>query len=539
MVFILKDIMKKLLFISIFTLIFTLSWAQCSSQCAIFTPSMSITQVNPGSPPFGEDVTKAIDGNSGTKYLNFNKTNTGLVVNTGRNSIANRMDLTTANDFPERDPVNYTIEGSNNGSSWTTITSGNIPCNSNRFLTRSFNFTNTTSYSWYRIVFPSLCNVGLANSMQIGEIQLFQTNTVSPSITINASSNNICQGTNVTFTPTPTNGGLTPTYQWKVNGVNVATGPTYSSTALAQGNTISCVMTSNASCLTTTTATSNTISMNVTTRVTPTHSITNDVPVTNVCEGTTLFFTASSRNGGTPTYQWKVNGVNVGTNSTFIFFTPSNLKNNDVVSCTMTSTLSCVTTTTVNSNTIQVGIISKVPTAVTILGSPSVNRKSTITLTANPTNGGPTPYYEWYKNDFFVANGPEYTDTAWVVGSTDIQLMMMSSLQCVTSSTVWANFTYNVLNLQEVKYFQHLDSIHFQFVKNKEDMVEVYGFNAVTGKATWITTTDEMTFTLPSIWKYYYINSGRYKKYIGPFELVVDEPKKVLSVKQILGQIVE
>ena len=531
--------MKKLLFISIFTLIFTLSWAQCSSQCAIFTPSMSITQVNPGSPPFGEDVTKAIDGNSGTKYLNFNKTNTGLVVNTGRNSIANRMDLTTANDFPERDPVNYTIEGSNNGSSWITITSGNIPCNSNRFLTRSFNFTNTTSYSWYRIVFPSLCNVGLANSMQIGEIQLFQTNTVSPSITINASSNNICQGTNVTFTPTPTNGGLAPTYQWRVNGVNVATGPTYSSTALAQGNTISCVMTSNASCLTTTTATSNTISMNVTTRVTPTHSITNDVPVTNVCEGTTLFFTALSRYGGTPTFQWKVNGVNVGSNSTFIFFTPSNLKNNDVVSCTMTSTLSCVTTTTVNSNTIQVGIISKVPTAVTILGSPSVNRKSTITLTANPTNGGPTPYYEWYKNDFFVGNGPEYTDTAWVVGSTDIQLMMMSSLQCVTSSTVWANFTYNVLNLQEVKYFQHLDSIYFQFVKNKEDMVEVYGFNAVIGKATWITTTNEMTLTLPSIWKYYYINSGSYKKYIGPFSLIADEPKKVLSVKQLLGQIVE
>jgi len=321
--------------------------------------------------------------------------------------------------------------------------------------------------------------------------------------------------------------------------VNVATGPTYSSTALAQGNTISCVMTSNASCLTTTTATSNTISMNVTTRVTPTHSITNDVPVTNVCEGTTLFFTALSRYGGTPTFQWKVNGVNVGSNSTFIFFTPSNLKNNDVVSCTMTSTLSCVTTTTINSNTIQVGIVSKVPTAVTILGSPSVNRKSTITLTANPTNGGSTPYYEWYKNDFFVGNGPEYTDTAWVVGSTDIQLMMMSSLQCVTSSTVWANFTYNVLNLQEVKYFQHLDSIHFQFVKNKEDMVEVYGFNAVTGKATWITTTNEMTLTLPSIWKYYYINSGNYKKYIGPFELIVDEPKKVLSVKQLLGQIVE
>jgi hypothetical protein len=122
------------------------------------------------------------------------------------------------------------------------------------------------------------------------------------------------------------------------------------------------------------------------------------------------------------------------------------------------------------------------------------------------------------------------------VGSTDIQLMMMSSLQCVTSPTVWANFTYNVLNLQEVKYFQHLDSIHFQFTKNKEDMVEIYGFDHITGKTTWITATDQMTLVLPVKWKYYYINSGIYKKYIGPFNLISDEPKKVISTKQLLGQ---
>ena len=60
---------------------------QCHSQCAIFTPGMAITQVNPGSPPFGEDVPKAIDGNIYTKYLNFNKTNTGFIVNTGKSVI--------------------------------------------------------------------------------------------------------------------------------------------------------------------------------------------------------------------------------------------------------------------------------------------------------------------------------------------------------------------------------------------------------------------------------------------------------------------
>ena len=48
---------------------------QCQSQCAVFTPSMSITQVNPGSPPFGEDVPKAIDGNIYTKSPVFKRFN--------------------------------------------------------------------------------------------------------------------------------------------------------------------------------------------------------------------------------------------------------------------------------------------------------------------------------------------------------------------------------------------------------------------------------------------------------------------------------
>jgi hypothetical protein len=520
---------------SFLTLFLILASLFANSQCGIFSPGMSITQVNPNVSPAGEDVTKAIDGTSSTKYLNFNKTNTGFYVNTGKSSIANRMDLTTANDFPERDPINYVIEGSNNGSTWTSITTGNIACNSSRFYTRSFTFTNTVSYSWYRITFPSVCNTGLANAMQIGELQLYQTNTITPSISIAASTNNICQGTSVTFTPTSTNGGITPTYQWKINGVVVGTGATYTSTTLTQGNTVNCVMTSNASCLTSTTATSNTILMNVTTKVTPTHSITNDVPVIDVCEGTTLFFTALSRYGGTPTFQWKVNGVNVGTNSTFIFFTPSNLKNNDVVSCTMTSTLSCVTTTTVNSNTIQVGIVSKIPTAVTILGSPTVNKKSTITLTANPTNGGPTPYYEWYKNDFFVGNGPTYTDTAWVAGSTNIQLMMMSSLQCVTSPTVWADFNFTVLSLNNVKAYKQLDSIQFHFIKNANDLVAIYEFNEKTGRMNYILTTDR-DINIYHKSRYYAVMSGGAVFYVGPFSLPNEPIKKTLSTSQLLGQ---
>ncbi len=53
------------------------------------------------------------------------------------------------------------------------------------------------------------------------------------------------------------------------------------------------------------------------------------------CAGAAVTFTTSITKGGcSPTYQWKTNGVNVGTGNTY---TTSNLSNNDVVSCDLTS----------------------------------------------------------------------------------------------------------------------------------------------------------------------------------------------------------
>jgi hypothetical protein len=98
-------------------------------------------------------------------------------------------------------------------------------------------------------------------------ISLFVTvnPSITPSISIASSSSNIISGTNATFTATPTNGGSTPTYQWRVNGGNVGTNSnTFSSTTLVNGDVITCVLTSNAACASPTTATSNGITMTVT-----------------------------------------------------------------------------------------------------------------------------------------------------------------------------------------------------------------------------------------------------------------------------------
>src|SRR3989304_6030202 len=68
------------------------------------------------------------------------------------------------------------------------------------------------------------------------QCNLFKRNIskpLTPSVAIVADNSTICTGTSVTFTATPTNGGI-PIYQWKLNGANVGiNSATYSNGTLA------------------------------------------------------------------------------------------------------------------------------------------------------------------------------------------------------------------------------------------------------------------------------------------------------------------
>ncbi|SHF89184.1 Por secretion system C-terminal sorting domain-containing protein [Flavobacterium fluvii] len=89
---------------------------------------------------------------------------------------------------------------------------------------------------------------------------------LTASVSISESANSICPGTPVTFTAIPTNGGTTPTYQWKLNGSNVganSTTATYTNSTLVNGDMVTCEMTSNATCVTGSPATSNPVTMTV------------------------------------------------------------------------------------------------------------------------------------------------------------------------------------------------------------------------------------------------------------------------------------
>jgi len=99
------------------------------------------------------------------------------------------------------------------------------------------------------------------NGFRLNEITL--TNPiVVPAVSIGASSLSICAGGNITFTATPTNGGTSPSYQWKKNGINVGiNSATYSANNFANGDVMNCVMTSNDPSASPITATSNSITI--------------------------------------------------------------------------------------------------------------------------------------------------------------------------------------------------------------------------------------------------------------------------------------
>ncbi|MBS1734567.1 MAG: hypothetical protein JST02_14825, partial [Bacteroidetes bacterium] len=261
---------------------------------------------------------------------------------------------------------------------------------------------------------------------------------VAVSITANPGSE-VCEGTLVTFTATPVNGGPSPTYQWKKNGVNVGTNsPTYSyAFAYAEnGDAITCTITSNSSCISgNATATSPQILMTIHDIGPVTAVIGTTLGVNTVCAGTVVTVRATPyRQGNSPTYEFFVNNISQGvqTSNDFVF-TPVN---GDKVKVKLTSNYQCLTgSNNVTSNTITMTVLANVPAGVSLSNSATLCAGQPITFTATPTNGGPSPTYDFLLNGSSVQNGASNTYTlASPVNGNTVQVIMTSSYGCVTSN---------------------------------------------------------------------------------------------------------
>lgn len=218
----------------------------------------------------------------------------------------------------------------------------NTGVNSNTYTTSSL-----TNGQQIRCIMTSSIPGIIGNPDTSNTITVAVGTVVTPAVTITQStgSNPACAGASVGFTAAAVNGGSAPSYQWKVNGVNAGTNnAVFSSSTITNGQTVTCVLTSNATCTTTPTATSNGITLTVTPAGNATVSIAQTTGGNPLCEGTAASFTATVIGGTGTSWQWKVNGVNSGSNSPV--FSTSSLSNGQTVTCQVTASATCPVLTT-------------------------------------------------------------------------------------------------------------------------------------------------------------------------------------------------
>lgn len=148
------------------------------------------TAPNTNNYPTNENPGNTRDSDPGTKYLNFGITNTGLVETPGTSTVTGII-FATANDSPNRDPLTFSLYGSNTVTITGTETAGSYidlanftPIALNQVITgfatdpgRSTTvanqaITNSLPYNTYAIIFPTIRDATTANSMQVGDVIL-------------------------------------------------------------------------------------------------------------------------------------------------------------------------------------------------------------------------------------------------------------------------------------------------------------------------------------------------------------------------------
>lgn len=119
-----------------------------------------------------EDYPKLIDNNSQTKYYRSGRTALWVQYQSTVAAIVTYYTITSANDVPTRDPKNWTLSGSNDGTNWTVIDSRSDEVFATRFLKKTYLINNnSTAYSYYRLTITA--NNGHTGT-QFAEWELFE-----------------------------------------------------------------------------------------------------------------------------------------------------------------------------------------------------------------------------------------------------------------------------------------------------------------------------------------------------------------------------
>jgi len=210
--------------------------------------------------PLNNDLVTCMVTSSNTTCVSNNPAISNLVTMTvNPNLVVNISISTSANPFCQGSSVTFTA---------TQINGGGLPVY--QWQVNGINAgTNNPSYTYnpsngdlVSCILTSSVACPLGNPATSNIITMIVNLNLPAGVTIVASSNPFCPGSSVTFTATPINGGLTPSYQWKLNGANAGTNSHTFTYNPANGDSVRCIMTSNLSCVTGNPASSTEIIMN-------------------------------------------------------------------------------------------------------------------------------------------------------------------------------------------------------------------------------------------------------------------------------------
>ncbi len=153
---------------------------------------------------------------------------------------------------------------------------------------------------------------------------------------------------------------------------------------------------------------------------------------TLICLGKSVSFTAAATNcGDHPTYQWKVNGSNVGTNNDS--FATSSLKNGDVVNCTVTAdpNFPCAVPNKASSYGIVISVSSSGSPSISIAASANDACPGTpITFNATTQNTSSALSFQWKLNEMSVGDSTTVYSSDSLKNNDEIYCVLVDSGGC-------------------------------------------------------------------------------------------------------------
>lgn len=314
---------------------------------------------------------------------------------------------------------------------------------------------NTATYTSSGVSNNDVISCTILNGTECGVASVFATDAItvkinnSPpqqAIQISASQTVLCNCSTIRFTANVSNGSASAFYKWKVNGIAAGRNAAFfESSKLKSGDVITCEYADNLTCTANGFILSNAITMTTGT-IAPTVSIA--ASKASICPGEQVQFTATPVNAGNnPTYQWKLNGVNTGSNHPV--FISTTLQSNDTVSCIVTGDPSstCSNTLTALSNKIVMTITAKTDPAIAVTtAATNICAGTVVTFTATSTNAGSNPAYQWKINGINAGNNNSVFTTTTLANNDKVSCVLTvdPTYTCTNSNTA----TSNLLDIQ-------------------------------------------------------------------------------------------